>query len=105
MCSQCLRNGAVIKTVHRVPFKLPPPPADKAAETKAPAAAPRGFLRHDQSAAPATHAGPPPGTKVRKRKRTKNNRPRRLSLRTSQGDRDRRRRQNSAEDRHSCLSE
>ena len=67
VCAQCLRSGAVTKTVRRAPFKLPPPAAEKAAaETKAPVAATTAA-----AAAPTTHAGPPPGTKVRKRKRNK----------------------------------
>jgi large subunit ribosomal protein L28 len=60
LCAQCLRSGAVTKTVHRAPFKLPAAPTEKTqVETKTVAAA------------PAASSAPPPGVKVRKRKRNK----------------------------------
>jgi large subunit ribosomal protein L28 len=66
VCAQCIRNGAVTKTVRRAPFKLPAPAADKAAEAKVHAAAPAAA-----ATASSTQAGPPAGAKVRKRKRNK----------------------------------
>ena len=66
LCAQCLRTGAVIKTVHRAPFKLPAAPVDKAQVEKA-----QVEKAQVEAKAAAAPSGPPPGTKVRKRKRNK----------------------------------
>ena len=51
VCTQCIRNGAITKTIHRRPFKLATPemsekPADtKTADEKAPASEPKAKSR------------------------------------------------------------